>query len=215
MPNLDPCGSSSWRSARGSCPAVALAEPVDFAIPAESADRALLAFSKQAGMEVFFPFDALRQARTPAVAGRYERDQALGLLLTGNGLRRPPERPRGLRHHGAAPAPANPTGPEAALPRAESRSPPPPKAAPPTSNPTWSRAVPRPALALRKWPKTSTGDVDLLRTENDALPFEVYSRARIATSGAVNLEDFSPPGSPGERCGQPAPGRTGRAQRLL
>jgi len=169
----------------GLLPAVALAEPVDFAIPAETADRALLVFSKQAGIEVFFPFDALSQAHTPAVVGRYERDQALGLLLTGTGFVAR-QNGRGTFVITAAPLVA----PAAGLPAAHSEN----KVSAPEGTthlePYLVKGRSTAGTGFTQVGQTSTGDVDLLRTENDALPFEVYSRARIASSGAVNLEDF-------------------------
>ncbi len=39
-------------------------------------------------------------------------------------------------------------------------------------------------------PRTAGSNLDLARTENDALPFNVYNRDQIARSGVVNLNDF-------------------------
>lgn len=39
-------------------------------------------------------------------------------------------------------------------------------------------------------PRTATGNLDLARTESDALPFTIYNRDQIARSGVVNLNDF-------------------------
>ncbi|MFA5265850.1 MAG: TonB-dependent receptor plug domain-containing protein [Opitutaceae bacterium] len=39
-------------------------------------------------------------------------------------------------------------------------------------------------------PLTAIGNIDLLRTEDEALPYTVLSRPRIARSGAVNLNEF-------------------------
>lgn len=39
-------------------------------------------------------------------------------------------------------------------------------------------------------PRRATGNLDLLRTENDALPFAVLTREQITRSGVVSLNDF-------------------------
>jgi iron complex outermembrane recepter protein len=39
-------------------------------------------------------------------------------------------------------------------------------------------------------PRTAAGNLDLARTESDALPFTIYNRAQIARSGVVNLNEF-------------------------
>ena len=39
-------------------------------------------------------------------------------------------------------------------------------------------------------PPLAAGDLDLVRTQNDALPFEIYTRDQIARSGVVNLDEF-------------------------
>lgn len=54
-----------------------------------------------------------------------------------------------------------------------------------------ARAIPK-SIAERNriLPLTATGNLDLPRTEDDALPFHIYERTRIARSGVVNLNDF-------------------------
>src|SRR6185295_20091971 len=39
-------------------------------------------------------------------------------------------------------------------------------------------------------PRTAGSNLDLARTENDALPFNIYNRDQIARSGVVNLNEF-------------------------
>lgn len=39
-------------------------------------------------------------------------------------------------------------------------------------------------------PPLAAGDLDLVRTENDALPFDIYTRDQIVRSGVVNLDEF-------------------------
>lgn len=61
------------------------AAPVDFNLPAQPAADALLEFSRQAGLDVLYPFDELRAVRANAVAGTLEPDDALARLLAGTG----------------------------------------------------------------------------------------------------------------------------------
>jgi hypothetical protein len=67
-------------------PAGAGAAEVDFRIPAESAADALLAFSRQANVDVLFPFDELAPARSNALKGAQEPAAALARLLRGTGF---------------------------------------------------------------------------------------------------------------------------------
>ena len=62
------------------------AEPVDFSLPAEEADRALMAFGRQAKVELLFSFDELHRAHSNAVSGHLEPEEALRRLLTGTGF---------------------------------------------------------------------------------------------------------------------------------
>ena len=39
-------------------------------------------------------------------------------------------------------------------------------------------------------PPLAAGNLDLVRTQNDALPFEIYTRDQIVRSGVVNLDEF-------------------------
>lgn len=59
---------------------------MEFHLPAQPAADALLAFSKQARIEVLFPFDGLRQVQSTAVTGRFEPAEALDRLLQGTGF---------------------------------------------------------------------------------------------------------------------------------
>ncbi len=60
-----------------------LAEPVEFNLPAQPLADALLAFSRQAKVEVLSSFDELRQVQSTEVVGRYEPEDALSRLLRG------------------------------------------------------------------------------------------------------------------------------------
>jgi len=68
--------------------ATAWAEPIAFDVPAQSADTALLAVSRQAHIEVLFSFDDLHQKTSSAVVGNLEPEAALAQTLQGHGLRR-------------------------------------------------------------------------------------------------------------------------------
>lgn len=67
-------------------PLLALAAPRDFDLPAQPTAHALLAFSQQAGAEVLFSFDDLRQVQSSPVTGSLEPDSALTRLLQGTGF---------------------------------------------------------------------------------------------------------------------------------
>ncbi len=66
-------------------PLAARAEPLKFDIPAQPSDTALLAFSKQAGVEVLFPYDELHRVQSNAVEGLFEIEDALSHLLLQTG----------------------------------------------------------------------------------------------------------------------------------
>ena len=56
-----------------------------FDIPAQPGDVALLAFSKQAGVDVLFSFDELHRVQSNPVEGLYETEEALSHLLLNTG----------------------------------------------------------------------------------------------------------------------------------
>jgi len=62
------------------------AEPVDFSLPADAADRALMELGRQAGVELLFPFDELHRVQSNPVAGRMEPAEAFRRLLAGTGF---------------------------------------------------------------------------------------------------------------------------------
>ena len=57
-----------------------------FDISAESTAHALNDFSKQAGVEILFPYDVASQTTAPAVKGSLSTKQALAQILVGSGL---------------------------------------------------------------------------------------------------------------------------------
>jgi iron complex outermembrane receptor protein len=66
--------------------ATAEAAPVEFDLPAQSAAKALIAFSQQARVEVLFAYDELRPVTAAPVVGRYEPEDALVRLLKDTGF---------------------------------------------------------------------------------------------------------------------------------
>ena len=63
-----------------------LAAPVDFNLPAQPLADALLAFSRQAKVEVLSSYDEVRPAQSTEVVGRYEPEEALSRLLRDTGF---------------------------------------------------------------------------------------------------------------------------------
>ncbi len=53
-----------------------------------------------------------------------------------------------------------------------------------------SRRDPFDRSEAQSGPRTAGSNLDLARTENDALPFNIYNRDQIARSGVVNLNEF-------------------------
>ncbi|MBX3750024.1 MAG: TonB-dependent receptor plug domain-containing protein [Opitutaceae bacterium] len=229
------------------------AAPVAFDIPAQGAADALLAFSAQARTEVLFSFDELQRARSTAVTGALEPEEALARLLSGTGFiaRRnragkfvatrispPAGAIRGrLLTADEAPAPGVLVGipgtPHqattdrtgtfllAGLPAATYRL----RAAPEGFRPVEFATVPvesekvtilpphrlepvetptllepylvegqstrRESLNRAELaPRVAIGNLDLPRTENDALPYRIISREKLARSGVVDLNQF-------------------------
>ena len=66
-------------------PAALAAHPVDFSLPAQPADAALMAFCRQADVQLLFPFDELHGRTSSEVAGAFEPGDALKRLLAGTG----------------------------------------------------------------------------------------------------------------------------------
>jgi len=68
-------------------PATLLAEPVDFNLPAQPADGALMAFCRQANVQLLFSYDELHRVTSVEVKGRLEPEDALDRILGGTGFR--------------------------------------------------------------------------------------------------------------------------------
>lgn len=69
-----------------SAAASAMADPVQFDIAAQSMPQALKRFAAQAHVQLLFDYKAVEALKTPAVRGRLEATDALGILLRGTGF---------------------------------------------------------------------------------------------------------------------------------
>lgn len=233
-------------------PCPARAEPVDFDVPAQSAARAVVAWSQQARIEVLFSFSSLSPVRSRPVQGHYEPEDALVRLLDGTGFtaRRTPHgkfiiaRPavatgtlqgtfvtqRGVPAAGLRVA----VGDQTRVTRTDARGRFRLAGLPPGAYQLsasgrgfqpFSRADvhvepdqvvtldglvivsaddtvqldpylvegrlgPSPFGRELAMNRTATGDLDLPRSENDALPFTVFTRTQLARSGVVDLNEF-------------------------
>lgn len=67
-------------------PAPASAEPISYDIPAQPLSRALVAFSKGTGSELFFDATLVREKTSPGARGRLTKEEALARILAGAGL---------------------------------------------------------------------------------------------------------------------------------
>jgi iron complex outermembrane receptor protein len=236
--------------------ASASAATIEFDVPTQAADRALLLLSKQAKIEIVFSSDAVRDLKSTPVVGRHEPKDALALLLQGTGL---VARRNFLGKFVVAPAPAPPGQIRGKMVTADSR----PardirvslretgqtaltdergefafEAVPPgvyrvvaAANgyqtvlvsgdarvESGHRLVLEPQTIRTGYEPTrldpvvvegrsdhaprfaedptgattqvATGNLDLPRTPNDALPYTVFTREQISRSGMVNLNEF-------------------------
>jgi outer membrane receptor protein involved in Fe transport len=235
-------------------PRVAVADPVDFDLPSQAADGALMALGRQANVELLFSFDELHRVRSTAVAGRLEPEQALVRLLEGTGFMAS-ENGRGRFVVTAIPQRGSIRGrlvTKAGLPAGGVRvliekarlatvsdddgnfgfsSVPtgvyrltavstgfqplqingvsvvagralaldtytmqavrdPGQLEPFVVEANSARAGPLVEFDAEPMPRTSISDLDLSRSENDALDYTVFNRDQIARSGVVNLNEF-------------------------
>ncbi len=235
--------------------AAARTEPVDFNLPAQSADRALLAFSKQGKVDVLFSFDDLRQVQSQPVIGRFEPANALTLLLrdTGFAAQRNGEAKfivtRAEPHTGSVTGRLVTSegsavrGAQVAIAHTsfgtftddngkyELTHVPPgsyrlfatadgyqslqivnavivanrvldlgPRTMPAATEPGRLDPFVVEGKSARPWrlnqsetemlPRTAGGNLDLSRTEDEALPYTIYNREQISRSGVINLNEF-------------------------
>jgi outer membrane receptor protein involved in Fe transport len=143
------------------------AEPVKLNIPAQSATDALMAFSKQAGVDVLYSSAELKKLTTPAVVGSFEPEAGLQLLLTRTGFQATNEGGKFLVRPVARAIPERP----AAAPAG-----------------TLPPAVQQPAVQLQEFAVLGSR---IRRTEVDGpSPVISYGIDEIRASGAMNLADF-------------------------
>lgn len=147
-------------------------------IPADDAERALKTFAHQSGLEVLFVTEATQGVRTLAVKGEYTPREALDQLLAGTPLTATQSGPTG----------AFKVRREKSVELAEKN--------------VASRASRDRAADLDEKKEDvvkldtfevfgrKTLNMDLRRTRDDALPFQVLSSQEIGKSGAANVEDF-------------------------
>ncbi len=226
-----------------------------FNLPAQSADRALLDFARQAKIEMIFSFDQLHRARSSEVVGSYEPEDALNRLLQGTAFaaRRsskgkyvitPARQPTGsikgrlvapdgvaargvevvigdtrqavvtddngeflfaavppgtyrLGASGAGYQPLQITAVKVAADHALLLT-------PQTMRPVDDTGRMEPFVVEGRTTRprgfgrdddfpglpTAVGDLDLLRTEDDALPYVIFNHDQIARSGVVSINDF-------------------------
>lgn len=156
--------------AAGAETATAREAVIDFDIPAGDLSAALEKFSTQSGIQTMYRQDLVAGKRSRALSGRHTPGEALNLLLSDSGLQ--PERINAstlvLKK---APAPANSMPPEA---RNRSRQ-------------REERVAVLPGIMVQG---EKTLNVDIARSIDDPQPYVVFNAETIATSGAINLDDF-------------------------
>jgi iron complex outermembrane recepter protein len=236
-------------------PSLAGAAAVAFDLPAQSGDAALLAFSRQAKVEVLFSFDELRALQTPEVIGRFEPEDALARLLANTGysaarngrgkfvVTRTVPKTGTLKGRLLMPDGAPAVGIKVGITSLRGRAATDREgdfaftglrpgvydlAATDRSSLSWQISgvavqpdqvsqleplkphvagetaqlaplIVKGKLARRETllggqsptlPRTATGNLDLERTEDDALPYTIYRRDQLTRSGVVNLNEF-------------------------
>ena len=67
-------------------PQAQAAARVEFKIPAGDTAQALNAFSRQAGVQILFPYDVAAKRRTAGLQGGYGREEAVRRLIEGSDL---------------------------------------------------------------------------------------------------------------------------------
>jgi TonB-dependent receptor len=87
-------------------PTSVLAQPREFDIPSRSLGEALTLFSRQAGVQIFFPGSVVAGRKAAALKGRMEPRRALGRLIAGAGLEVADDDGRIIILRVAAPPPA-------------------------------------------------------------------------------------------------------------
>jgi iron complex outermembrane receptor protein len=207
------CFYAAWLSLI--VPAVALADSAHFDIAAQPLLQALKAFAAQSHMQLLYEYSAVAKVKVKgnAVSGDLERHEALAQLLKNSGLEViyssdsvATIRPVGPgASSGAASPPLNDTKPPRSSDDRSSLQlvqPPPGE----TSNGLAVRKTggglaventdelqgvsPNPNIPEILVKGSRIMNVDVTRTEDDVLPYTIFSAEQIQLSGATNVEDF-------------------------
>jgi iron complex outermembrane receptor protein len=168
----------------GSALAAVDAARKSFDLPAASAEQALKRLAEQSGREVLFPADAVEGVRTRAVKGEMTPREALDALLAGTPLTGVQDARTGaLTVRREPPAPPAKNVPS---PVADSGS----AAGPVATDAGRITTLDVFYVEGTRSERMVGGNLDLVRSIDDALPFTIFSRAELDRSGALDLEQF-------------------------
>jgi outer membrane receptor protein involved in Fe transport len=165
-----------------------LAREVQFDIPRQPLEDALLSFSKQAGVQLLVDSRALEGMQTDGVSGRFVARDALSRLLRSTGLEANSlgetvrVRLREKERHVPAASSTTP-----AAPPQKSSEPPATQGEKPEAGELTEYRVTTPEVLIVG---SRSMNVDIRRTRDDVQPYVVFDREQIERSQAVDLEDF-------------------------
>lgn len=185
----------------------AMADSVQFDIAAQAMPQALKRFAAQAHVQLLFDYKAVEALKTPAVRGRLEAADALGILLRGTGLTFEQVNDHTIAIQAAKPtsdaqqAPGSPSDQEGKTTSSGDF-----RLAQATAGQTSSDA----SVAAREQKSADEEalqevhpntpeilikgsrimNVDVKRTEDDVQPYTIFDSTQIKQSGATTVEDF-------------------------
>lgn len=162
-------------------PAAAQAQPRNFDIPAQPANRAIALFAQQAGIQIIAPGSRLRTIRTKSVRGQYEVRAALRAMLEGTGIRIVSDDNNSITL-GMPPAPAQPI--EQARTGRSRDTHPPPKGRPTPPGPASPQTVPPMPVDI-----LVTGSRIRTNGYNSPIPLTVIDAGLIQDLGQGNAAD--------------------------
>lgn len=141
-----------------------------FDIPAGPAEKALKAFSTQAGVEVLFATSTVTPVVTKPLVGNYAAGDALRELLRGTGLAAQKEK------NGTYTVTLDPNAARAASRNDR-----------PTRDDIDGKKVELPVFEVMG---SKLLNMDIKRSEDDIQPYVVYSREQLEQSNVANLDEF-------------------------
>ncbi|MBL8268097.1 TonB-dependent receptor plug domain-containing protein, partial [Steroidobacter sp.] len=165
--------------ASGELEAAQLDEAAQFDITAQSLDTALLAFSRQAGIQVLATTQTLVGKTTAGVKGQRVVEQALAELLRGSGLKFRQTSSHAVTVELGSGTETSALSESGTIRLAQAES---------VSTAHDDQNISEVLVSARK-PFTE-GNMDIVRTENDAQPYQIIGKDEIEKSGAANVEDF-------------------------